>query len=37
MTVLVSTSSLWCPLSTESLDQIYYGAVVGPGDHHPVN
>lgn len=37
MTVLVSTSSLWWPLSTEALDQIYYGAVVGPGDRQRAN
>ncbi len=37
MTVLVSTLSLWWALSTEALDQIYYGAVVGPGDREGAN
>lgn len=37
MTVLVSTLSLWWALSTESLDQIYYGAVMGPKNHQGAN
>lgn len=37
MTVLVSTLSLWWALSAEALDQIYYGAVLGPGDRQGAN
>lgn len=37
MTVLVSTRSLWWALIAEALDQIYYGAVVGPEDRQGAN
>lgn len=37
MTVLVSIPSLWWPLSTDALDQIYRGAVAGRGDCQQAN